>query len=62
MLGAGCYDFGLTGDGSFPISGFAARLDEMGITDYGYYEVKGGHDWIVWPQLIKIFAEQYLWK
>ena len=68
MLGAGCYDFGLTGNleltgkGSFPISGFAARLDEMGITDYGYYEVKGGHDWIVWPQLIKIFAEKYLWK
>lgn len=64
MLGTGCYDFGA--DASFGMDGFAvqyltSQLAALEI-DYDLYEVKGGHDWTVWPQLIKIFAERYLWK
>lgn len=66
MLGAGQYDMAYINDtyhtdkaiGTLDI---LEKLDEAGI-DYHFYEVQGGHDWSTWPQLIKIFAEKYLWK
>lgn len=67
MLGAGCYDFGistgmaLSSGSAFGLQYLQTGLSELGI-DYDMYVVKGGHDWTVWPQLIKIFATDYLWK
>ena len=65
MLGAGIYDFGLTwsfdGDDTFSLTALKPILDEQGV-EYGWEEAYGSHDWNTWPQLIKIFAEEYLWK
>lgn len=67
MLGAGIFDFGLVGEKSgtdedtFTITGLKAKLDENDIS-YSWHEAYGAHDWNTWPQLIKIFAEEYLWK
>lgn len=67
MLGAGIFDFGLVGEKSgtdedtFTITGLKAKLDEHDIS-YSWHEAYGAHDWNTWPQLIKIFAEEYLWK
>lgn len=65
MLGAGIYDFGLVwtfeGDDSFSLTALKPILEEQGV-EYGWEEVYGSHDWNTWPQLIKIFAEDYLWK
>ncbi|MBR2256921.1 MAG: hypothetical protein IJ899_06155 [Blautia sp.] len=67
MLGAGIYDFGLIGEKSlteedgFTLASLAAKFDEQGVA-YDWEEAFGSHDWNTWPQLIKVFAEQYLWK
>ncbi len=67
MLGAGIYDFGLVGENSgteedgFTLTTLAQKLDEQGV-EYGWEEAFGSHDWNTWPQLIKVFAENYLWK
>lgn len=64
MLGGGIYDFGIAAN--FRLSGFAVthlatQLANAGI-NYDFYIVKGGHDWTVWPQLLEIFATDYLWQ
>ena len=67
MLGAGIYDFGLTGGlpgnsfGFYPLDELTPILDDHGV-EYGFETVYGSHDWNTWPLLIKIFAENYLWK
>ncbi len=67
MLGAGIYDFGLIREvpegetDGFTITGLKAVLDENGVS-YDWEEAYGSHDWNTWPQLIKVFAENYLWK
>lgn len=65
MVGAGIYDFTYnhTGEGEDTVSveGLMRKFDEAGIS-YGWEEAYGEHDWNVWPQLIKVFAEEYLWK
>ena len=68
MLGAGIYDFGLIftlgeegSEDKFSLTAFKPILDEQGV-EYGWEEVYGSHDWNTWPQLMKIFAENYLWK
>jgi len=62
MIGAGIYDFGIDPSmNGFAVQHAFTQLSDLGIP-YSYYIVKGGHDWTVWPQLIKIFAENYLWK
>ncbi len=67
LMGAGIYDFGLVpaadseDEDTFSITALAKVFDENEIT-YGWSEVYGSHDWNTWPQLIKIFAEDYLWK
>ncbi len=64
MLGAGIYDFGLCTedeDDTFTLSALAPILDDNGVA-YGWEEAYGNHDWNSWPQLIKVFAEDYLWK
>jgi enterochelin esterase-like enzyme len=67
MLGAGIYDFGLVREveegqeDTFSITALSAVLDENGV-EYGWEEAYGSHDWNTWPQLIKVFAENYLWK
>lgn len=68
LLGGGIYDFGYVTEEFNPykngfgtVTELAAVLDENGIS-YGWEEVYGAHDWMTWPQLIKIFAEEWLWK
>ena len=64
MVGAGCYDFALDphfGMGYFALQQFVSQMGAEHIP-FDYYVVKGGHDWSVWPQLLKIFAENYLWR
>lgn len=67
MLGAGIYDFGLTGGlpdhvfGFYPLDELTPILDAHDVS-YGFETVNGSHDWNTWPLLIKIFAENYLWK
>ena len=67
MLGAGVYDFGLEREipegqeDGFTVKGLSKKLDDNGIS-YGWEEALGSHDWNTWPQLIKVFAEEYLWK
>lgn len=69
LLGGGIYDFGLVPgyyvsldeEDWFTVSGLKAVLDENDVT-YGWAEAFGDHDWNTWPQLIKVFAEEYLWK
>ena len=54
----------ITGNGTYDnYSGDAlmVRMAENGI-EYDEYIVKGGHDWTVWQQLLKIIATNYLWK
>ncbi len=54
MTGNGIYDF-------FGEDALMVQFNSLRIS-YDEYIVKGGHDWTVWPQLIKIFATNYLWK
>ena len=65
MLGAGIYDFGHTWpfdrEDTFSLSVFRPILDEHDV-EYGWEDVYGEHDWNTWAQLIKVFAEKYLWK
>lgn len=68
MLGAGIYDFGLIftlgeegSEDTFSLTALKPVLDAQGV-EYGWEEAYGSHDWNTWPQLIKIFAEEYLWK
>ena len=66
MLGGGVYDFGYvteTDDPSrdYSVTTLSKTLDENDV-DYGWETVFGAHDWNTWSQLIKIFAEKYLWK
>ena len=67
MLGAGIYDFGLTGGlpgnsfGFYPLDELTPILDAHEVP-YKCETVLGSHDWNTWPLLIKIFAEDYLWK
>lgn len=68
LLGGGIYDFGLVTEEFNPykngfgtVTELATVLDENGVS-YGWEEVKGAHDWNTWPLLMKIFAEDWLWK
>ncbi len=67
LAGAGIYDMALCpqageeADDDKTTALLISFLDENDIS-YGYAEVYGSHDWNTWPQLIKIFAEDYLWK
>lgn len=66
MIGAGTYDMAYVNDSyntdaDISTIGIMDRLNELEV-DYDFYEVNGGHDWSTWPQLLKIFAENYLWK
>lgn len=67
MIGASCYDFGWSGDrvgtddDGFTVLSTALDMGENGV-QYGLELVNGGHDWYCWPQLMKIFATEYLWK
>ena len=54
MTGNGFYDPALE-------DALMAQLMQLGIP-YEEYIVLGGHDWTTWPQLIRIFATNYLWK
>ena len=58
MLGAGDMDFG---NGAYP--GLIAAAAEAGFdwSDDMYY-VHDGHNWFAWPQLLEIFAKDYLWS
>ncbi|MDO4413553.1 MAG: alpha/beta hydrolase-fold protein, partial [Erysipelotrichaceae bacterium] len=58
MLGAGDMDFG---NGAYP--GLIAKAAEAGFdwSDDMYY-VHDGHNWYAWPQLLEIFAKDYLWS
>lgn len=45
--------------------GLADKLDELGIAyngGNGIYLVQGSHDWFTWPQIIKDYFANYLWK
>ena len=66
MIGAGTYDMAYVNSSyntpeDRTTIGLMDHFNELEIP-YSFYEVKGGHDWTVWPQLLKIFAENYLWK
>lgn len=66
MVGAGTYDMAYVNDSyntdaDISTIGILDALDEQEIS-YDFYQVDGGHDWSAWPQLLKIFAEDYLWK
>lgn len=67
LLGAGIYDFGLVTEveegetDTFTITALAEVLDANEVS-YEWEEVYGSHDWNTWPLLIKLFAENYLWK
>lgn len=68
LLGGGIYDFGTVTEQFNPykngfgtVTNLAEVLDANEIT-YGWEEVLGSHDWMTWPQLMKIFAEEWLWK
>ena len=65
LLGGGIYDFGLVKpEGSEPdltIRTLQKTFEELDIP-HGYSEAYGSHDWNTWMQLIKVFAEEYLWK
>ena len=69
LIGGGIYDFGLVPgyyisedeEDWFTVSALKAILEENDV-DYGWAEAYGDHDWNTWPQLIKVFAEEYLWK
>lgn len=62
FIGAGIYDCAIdTAFGKEAIQYLTTQLSDLEIP-YDEYIVKGGHDWTVWLQLIKIFAENYLWK
>ena len=58
MLGAGDMDFG---NGAYP--GLIEKAAEAGLNwaDDMYY-VHDGHNWYAWPQLLSIFAKDYLWE
>ncbi len=66
MIGAGKFDMAYVNDtygqeGDRTSLGLKDNMDEAGIS-YRFHEVDGSHDWFVWPQLLNIFAENYLWK
>lgn len=54
----------MTGNGFYDPALEDALMTQLKTLEIPYeeYIVKGGHDWTTWPQLIKIFAENYLWK
>ena len=58
MLGAGKMDFGNTG---YP--GLIEKAKEAGLdwSDDMYY-TNDAHNWFCWPDLLSIFASDYLWK
>ena len=41
---------------------FSEYCDENGVEYTGLTVVEGGHDWFTWPQLLKDFVENFLWK
>lgn len=66
MIGAGKFDMAYVNDsyqqeGDRTSLGLKENMDAAGIP-YRFHEVDGAHDWFVWPQLLNIFAENYLWK
>ena len=67
MVGAGCYDFGYMGGAAgtsadtFSNVSLAIKFGAAGIK-YDWRVVDGGHDWYTWPELMHIFATEYLWK
>ena len=69
-LGAGFVDFvmfsyNMRGKGEISTRGFAKALDAAGVSynnDSSYVIVPGAHDWFTWPELVKDYFENYLWK
>lgn len=66
MIGAGKFDMAYVNDsygqeGDRTSLGFKENMTEAGIS-YRFHEVDGAHDWFVWPQLLNLFAENYLWR
>ena len=62
VLGGGCYDFGISMNrADFSLHNLTVKLAALEIP-FDYYEVDGGHNWTTWPPLIRIIAENYLWK
>lgn len=54
-------------DGFTGVENYRVYLEGLGVAcnrcdPDGSYVVDGAHDWTTWSQLIKIFAEKYLWK
>lgn len=73
FLAGGWGDFGLDGkrgeDGkvtsAFALSALTDKFDAVGITYNNGGEVlavEGSHDWFVWPQMMKVYFTEYLWK
>lgn len=66
FLGAGIYDFGYImtwrDPDTFSLSALAPVLDSYEIAYQGIETVYGSHDWNTWPLLLKIAAEDFLWK
>lgn len=64
MLGGGVYDYGFitdSTDGDWSVNTLSKTLKEHDV-NHGWETVFGEHDWNTWPQLIKLFAENYMWK
>ncbi|MCC8101512.1 MAG: hypothetical protein LIP11_04375 [Clostridiales bacterium] len=66
MVGAGLYDSAYVNttyntDEDRSTLGFIDSLDAAEIP-YTVHIVKGGHDFFTWSQLIRLFAEECLWK
>lgn len=49
-------------EGQIPMAEFSEYCDENGVEYTGLTVVEGGHDWFTWPQLLKDFVENFLWK
>lgn len=64
-LAAGYADFTLTSaftEGQIPMVPFTEYLDENEIAYTGLTIVEGGHDWFTWPQTLKGFLKEVLWR
>lgn len=49
-------------EGQIPMAEFSAYCDENQVEYTGLTVVEGGHDWFTWPQLLRDFIENFLWK
>ena len=64
FLGAGFIDQASYASGEKSTSTFSKLLDQLGVdyNDGSIVLVPGAHDWFTWPQLVKLYFEDYLWK